>query len=448
MNLVFLLWGGVALPGLSELGNNLAHSSANESHSDVLGWIITPGRGWQKAVFLHDEYDRKHYLGEFYEEIKVSENGDLGKPFQMRNLLGLKWSNYYLVSGDKDSEWKVVDSHGKGYMIFQVFYSPDQTTSRQLAMDRFTDILRIPHEHNSFYMNQVNEQGIRMLVEKKSQYPFCAERFGYSLYLQPYTGSISDTEVRELAEIILDALAGKRKFGFFPDRARRLEAMSKMSPDELSRRKHLLKKEAKSKMAPGVWDGISGKSSSLIEMLKVKPLLEQANDKEKRDLFPNINSGIGTLAWIRKHMDVPFEPDNRNDETHVNGISGTFMFQKGERKYPIRYMISHLGSHVRALCALFSMQCDGRMDVQKIAEITRLHPGLVGDYDLCLVPILNELGVSIPDSEQAWICFVRGNTAVMLKSEDLQVSVLPLARIIDEALKKNIELYETPEVER
>ena len=36
----------------------------------------------------------------------------------------------------------------------------------------------------------------------------------------------------------------------------------------------------------------------------------------------------------------------------------------------------------------------------------------------------------------------------MLKSENMKMSVLPLAKIIDKALKKNIELYETPEVVR
>ena len=77
-----------------------------------------------------------------------------------------------------------------------------------------------------------------------------------------------------------------------------------------------------------------------------------------------------------------------------------------------------------------------------------MHPGRVGDYDLCVKPILNELGMPVTDSENAWICFVRGNTAVMLKSENMKISVLPLAEIIDKALKKNIESYETPEVVR
>lgn len=115
-------------------------------------------------------------------------------------------------------------------------------------------------------------------------------------------------------------------------------------------------------------------------------------------------------------------------------------------------MIAHLPSRELAMSALFSMQARKEVDAQtkeedikRVAEMTHLHPGLVGDYDLCLKPVLNGLGVPIPNSEQAWICFVRGNTAVMLKSLDMKVSVLSLARAIDEALKNAIKLYETPE---
>jgi len=152
-------------------------------------------------------------------------------------------------------------------------------------------------------------------------------------------------------------------------------------------------------------------------------IIRQAGAKEKREIFPNISNGIGTLGWIRKNMDVPFEPNARNDETHTNGISGKFTIKQEDQEYIVHYMIAHLGSRAEALCSLFAMQCNQygqRVDVDRIAGMTRVHPGLVGDYDLCVKPILNELGMPVADSENAWICFVRGNTAVMLKVEKLQ----------------------------
>lgn len=419
-----------------------------------IAWEVNPGMEWKKIMLKNPPADRKRYLGDLYEEIDGTGEAVLSeKTPTTGSLFGLKIFKYYVIGSRGDETWKVVDIFGQVQMRFSVFYSSDRVYSRQAALEKLGEMVGcMPHINSGLFTYQTRKDGERIVIRKDQSEKeiYLAEKDGYSLWIDSFypLGSSSEEAV-QVIENILDALSGKKKFGFFPARARRLEAMGRMSPAELSRRRDLLKKEAKSRMAPDILDGISGRSMDLIKILGVRPLFEEARDKEKRDLFPNINSGIGTLAWIRKHMDIPFEPAHRNDETHVNGISGTFMFQQDGKKYPVRYMISHLGSHVRALCALFSMHCEERrMDVRKIAEITRLHPGLAGDYDLGLLPILNELGVPIPNSEQAWICFVRGSTAVMLKSEDLQVSVLPLARIIDEALKKNMELYETPEVVR
>lgn len=198
-------------------------------------------------------------------------------------------------------------------------------------------------------------------------------------------------------------------------------------------------------------DGLYEYGEKMIKALNMEAVFDKA-DRLGEKIVPNINRGVGTVKWIKKHMDIPFTPEQGNDEKHVDGITGTFFVKKGEREYPVEYMIAHLPSRELAMSALFSMQARKEVDAQtkeedikRVAEMTQLHPGLVGDYDLCLKPVLNGLGVPIPNSEQAWICFVRGNTAVMLKSLDLKVSVLSLARAIDEALKNTIKLYETPE---
>ena len=421
-----------------------------------IAWRIEPGMKWEKVSLDISPEERKISLGNLYEEIDIDEKESVEKPPHTGNIFGLRSSlNYYIVGNKGDKMWSVVDSFGEVYMKFTIFYSPDRIYSRQVTMKNFMEMAsRMPHVHHGLFIYQIHENGSTMLV-RKDMVPrslYSVEREGYSLWIDPFSSlKLTNEEAIQLTGEILDALAGKRKFGFFPTRARHLEAISKLGPRKRSIRMSLLKREAKSKMAPGICDGINGRGSKLIRKLNTMEIIRQAGAKEKREIFPNISNGIGTLGWIRKNMDVPFEPNARNDETHTNGISGKFTIKQEDQECIVHYMIAHLGSRAEALCSLFAMQCNQygqRVDVDRIAGMTRVHPGLVGDYDLCVKPILNELGMPVTDSENAWICFVRGNTAVMLKSENMKMSVLPLAKIIDKALKKNIELYETPEVVR
>ncbi len=80
--------------------------------------------------------------------------------------------------------------------------------------------------------------------------------------------------------------------------------------------------------------------------------------------------------------------------------------------------------------------------VENILNHTRIKPGLVGEYDLASTLRMNYRGVIIPESETSAIVFRRGNTVVALISSDPYYSVLPLAKEIDQALKK-IYTYQT-----
>ena len=74
--------------------------------------------------------------------------------------------------------------------------------------------------------------------------------------------------------------------------------------------------------------------------------------------------------------------------------------------------------------------------MEEILLHTRVNPGLVGEYDLASVLRMNYRGVTIPESETSTIIFRRGNTIVALVASDPHYSVLPLAKKIDQALKK------------
>lgn len=429
--------------------------NASKMGNDVksAGWKLTAEQKWEKAVPIYNEDDRKWCLGEFYEKLNLSSIQDLKRQPPEKDLLGLKWSRYYLVSFE--DHWEFVDSFGETYMVFQVFYSENKVLSRQLALDQLAVVLRRPHENRNFYKYMEEKDGVQMLVRtvgiEKKQYPVIAEKGGYTLYMQPYTGSISSEEARKLAEVTLNSLTSEQKFGFFPKRALWLQKLRRMSSRERSDWERSVKQKAQSGMAPGGWRNRRSKGDKLAQKLNMEEMIRRIGAREKKEkewLYPNINSGIGTIAWIRKNMDIPFIPDKGNDETHTNGVTGRFMLQGKDGKIPVRYMIAHLRKQSEALLLLTTLlanQYNDRFDVDKMAEVIRVRPGLVGDYDLCLKPLINELGVPAHGMEHAWIGFVRGGTVVLLKSEDMNASVLELARIIDTALKRNIEAYETPE---
>lgn len=418
----------------------------------MAAWEIKPGMVWKKINLNTGEAGRKKKLGDLYEEIKLNGKAPLERVPFVNNIFGLRVSGYYVIGEKGDKRWSVVDCLGKKCFEFEIYYSPDQTYSRQIAVGKFMEeIGRMPHEHGGKFMYQTEKNGIKMLVRKEKRLirPYMVEKKGFSLRLSLWS-DMEDDEVFPVSGIILDALEGCRKLGYFPGRAKCFEKWSKLSLPEREQLIHQLENTRRS-MSATARDGLYEYGKEMIKALDRGTMLEKADCLGEK-IVPNINRGVGTIKWIKKYLNTRFIPGPGNNEMHVNGITGSFLVWKNGREYPVEYKIAHLSSRKLAMIALFAMQAHKAVveetkeeDIKKVAEMTRLHPGLVGDYDLCLKPVLNELGVPIPHSEQAWICFMRGNTAVMLKSLDLKVSVLPLAKAIDEALQQAIEAYETPE---
>lgn len=153
-------------------------------------------------------------------------------------------------------------------------------------------------------------------------------------------------------------------------------------------------------------------------------------------------------------MHVPFTPEEGFDESHVNGLIGTFQLKANGRDYPVRYTIMHLHTRGEAIMAMLGLQATDQngyghlLKEEIVKKILQLNPRIVGDLDICLKPIINELGQPIPNGEHSWISFIRGNTVVMLKNGEMKVSVLSLAKKIDEALLKNMEAFMRPEETR
>lgn len=71
---------------------------------------------------------------------------------------------------------------------------------------------------------------------------------------------------------------------------------------------------------------------------------------------------------------------------------------------------------------------------KSFAKKFRTNPHLVGEYDLALKPQLDATGSLIPNVEESCICFIRNNTAVSVAADRPDVSVLWIAKKIDEEL--------------
>ena len=426
--------------------------SGSSVHFGQTAWIIKPGMQLEKMLLKEDSSRRKRNLGDLYEEVKSDGNFEEPQSSRMGNLFGLQVCNYYLIGKKGDSTWGVSDGFGKKLFDFEVFYSKDQVCARQIVMEKFMNqIQRMPHEHRNRFTYRTGKDNIQMLVRKDGRLkrPYIASKDGFTLIFSLWY-DMTDDEMLRVTDEILAVLTQSRKCVFFPQRARRAQYLASLTNDE---RKNMIRDWG------NIEKGMSGSMACELydhseEVMKCLNVNDASNAAEKwnETIIPNVNKGVGTVQWLHKHMGIPFEPNEASKETHLSGVTGKFLVKKQDRKYPVEYMIAHMNTREDALKVLFAMRARNEVnvrrkeeDVKRVAANTQLHPGLVGDYDLCLKPVLNGLGVPIPEAEHSTICFVRGNTAVMLKNPDMKVSVLPLARKIDEALKKSIKDYDTPE---
>ncbi len=177
-------------------------------------------------------------------------------------------------------------------------------------------------------------------------------------------------------------------------------------------------------------------------------VLPEGNDTA---VWPNVNKGRCVESWFQqKYGDkysnwaYPHEQQHAdNDSSIACRLSITAAPGKAAAPpHDVTCIVVHFNSQRQARNVLAQMRYSvttGDSNLNFIAKNTRVKPGLVGDYDLALKPMLDANGAIIPRSEESALFFTRGNTAVMLHSSNEGYSVLPIARAIDAELKRGIE---------
>ena len=446
--------------------------AGNDLYPGQTVWEIKPAAVWNQTTIKSNPAERKARLYNLYEEIKPGGNPVPGQSEAAKDMEGLNISQYYLGWDYEQNYWVIVDIMGNVYTAVKMFYSPNPVYSRQKAVDEMLVSQKQgpPVNRNREYRWTMFGDGIKMAFlqvpfildeDKKLCGEFFAEQEGFSLIAADHwffpliRKELKDKELFEISETILAALNGKRQFGYFPKRTRQAvkkwKDISKMPYQKRTRREEELRKLTKG-MPEGLYDRIDRNARELQRNDNILNLnMPDGNEDKGPEMIPNINSGIGTVRWLKKHVNIPFIAEKGHDESHINGCSGTFSVNKNGRDYPVTYTILHLHTKDQALRAMFAMQAEQSRQLIKpdiLKKILQVHPGLVGDYDVCLKPVINELGVPVSQGEYSSFSFIRGNTAVMLKNESMDISVLPLAKQMDEALLKNMQLFMKPEETR
>ncbi len=195
------------------------------------------------------------------------------------------------------------------------------------------------------------------------------------------------------------------------------------------------------------WDN-ANYGSGLEQLLKLEPL-------PYINTIPNINTGVGCEPFLAELIQKGFQLTARKGGNYL--MTATLK----DKKTSIRYCIYHAFNPVDARQTLFAwnMYADergtprivekpGDFTMQAAIDNMNVRPGWVGDFDICTKPRFNWEGTLVEGSEKSAVYFMRGNTAAYFIADNPSYDVLPLARMLDEQLKKGLEQpRETPKQE-
>ncbi|MBT9448884.1 hypothetical protein ICN84_02215 [Akkermansia glycaniphila] len=178
---------------------------------------------------------------------------------------------------------------------------------------------------------------------------------------------------------------------------------------------------------------------SIEELLKLAPLPE-------RNTIPNINTGVGCESFLTELIRKGYQLTSRQGGNYL--MTATLK----DKKTSIRYCIYHAFYPTEARQTLFAwnMYADERGtlriaeqpgDFTMLTAIDNMNvrPGWVGDFDICTKPRFNWEGALVEGSEKSAVYFMRGNTAAYFIADNPSYNVLPLARMLDQQLKKGLE---------
>lgn len=159
--------------------------------------------------------------------------------------------------------------------------------------------------------------------------------------------------------------------------------------------------------------------------------------------IPNINAGVACGDIVDKLA------TGKLKVMETSGEEDGFKATLGSRSERIHYTIVHQFNRNLAINTVLDFRAldhmlhrwDHKVQTdQEVIKYSIINPGWVGDFDIATKARLGRDGAVVFGSEKSAIYFTRGNTAVSIVSENPYFNVLPMARLVDEELKKKLNI--------
>ncbi len=363
-------------------------------------------------------------------------------PFQVSSPIGASISD----------SWKVMDEKGTIILSFKFCYGQTKTFPKVVATcialpsklatwDKIS-IKENPDEWILYGLNK-NKEPDHFFVLARGTMALHPERsFIISSdedYAKEYQ-TVKQTDLIPVLREFMDIQMGRKK-NFTDARKEILPLLSKTKKQEKDLRESQLKKlppPIPQPQVPSFLPRFEETRDKLAKLLHF-PIPDQYKPSKESGPSPNVVDHCRE-DWL-KQFKIPKFYKERSE--HASIWYYFYLLPSDNQKTHL--MIAQCGTRALALETLARMrlwQAGEQMDQPKeltaeyVAGQTNTSSKLVGDFSLFLKGGLDKFGNLSPDGPYSSIFFVRGTTAICLVSGNPSRSVLPMAKKLDEALKK------------
>ncbi len=407
MRIVIFLIGVLSIPMLHALTVEMVRA-----HDVVPCDIDTSRYVIDKSMWKHVVQDKR----------TTNERGKKRYSFQHAKI-----NSYYLCGDDRYPTWKIIDSRGQAACLFKIIIFPNRYEALRIAVSQYPLAeTQFMTEKNVSVESMDGYTLLRLKSRNKhgAQAVLSVEKNGILLYdiIWRKTASlITCEEQKRLVMKVIDLVSSNE-----PQKAYTQELQALLNRKE---------EEQRLRLSPGY-----GMARSVEESYRKYRLFPTLPEGDRTFKHPRLMWNRPSLSWFgqfRKAMtsDMKKEWNERGDIIGFDFPNG-----RGKEGYRCGITIAHAISEYEALRFMegFALGSDLPYgdDEEQERRIRKfnVNAGFVGEHSLMLKPQLDATGALVPNVEESRICFVRNNTAVRVVADRPDVSVLWIARKIDEEL--------------
>lgn len=337
-----------------------------------------------------------------------------------------KVDSCYICGNDQYATWEIIDSRCDTVCLFNLIVFPSRYDALKLAVS----------QHPSMGMVSMNEKNT--CVETSNGYTAighkCANKNGLSSILHMEKEGILLHDIRWRKGHISFSIEEKKQL-----------------------LRNVLNLISSNKAQKDYTEEVQNLRNKKVEELRLRSYPGYLMSKRveyrhiKKKIFPDVPTGDSTFLhpkhmWNRPSLNwfQQFQHNITNTNLEWNERGDIIHFDIPENKHTERYRcgitIAHTISESDALRFMEGFALEGNFSYSNLAELKRridkhvYKKDFIGAHAITLKPQLDDSGALIPNSDESDICFVRNNTAVRVVADRPDVSVLWIAKKIDEEL--------------